>query len=330
MRQLPWIFERHFRSRKLLKTITLAIIVLLCIWMVTLQQTNISELKLAYASLLLPETNTTHSEQDPDAYFTTIRLLNYQLLHDKHTRTTHSIPFIILVAPGVLSWKLDQLAQEEALIAPVENLNVDWLKPGQERWKDVMIKLRLFELTDYNRILFLDADTFLFRPLDAIFHDPAAQPQMTLRNVAIEPDEAPLPESYLFATTSEVMHTTHSYPPVPMSYFNAGFFLMSPSLELFYYYISLLKAPGRFDTTYPEQNLLNYAHRQNGNMPWGRLSYSLNINLPHPEDVRKGVASVHAKLWTLGSELQPIEQELRNLWVKKKEEMAGFYGDGYR
>jgi len=329
MRYSSRIFQGPLRSVKLLQIFPIIVIVLLALHWFSPQKPEWVQktpgLKVAYATLLLPENNTESPEIEQDPYFLSIRLLNYQSQHDEATRTAFSIPFLVLVTSGVDKWKCDQLAQEGAVIVPVDRLDVNWIEPGHERWRDVMIKLRLFELVDYDRILFLDADTFLLKPLDGIFDDPAAQPRETLQQTKIKPDEAPLPANYVFATLAEVMHTTHSYPPVPMSYFNAGFFLLSPSFELFKYYISLFKLPGRFDTTYPEQNLLNYAHRQDGNMPWGRLFYGWNINLPHPNDIRKGVASVHAKLWTSGSELQPIEQELQNRWQAKKREMVEFY-----
>jgi alpha-N-acetylglucosamine transferase len=119
----------------------------------------------------------------------------------------------------------------------------------------------------------------------------------------------------------------HPYPPVPMGYSNAGFFVMSPSLELISYYLSLFNST-RFDTTYPEQNLLNYAHREDRNMPWGRLNYNWNINLPQTRDAQMGVASVHAKLWTKGNELQPVEPVLQGIWKAKREDMEMFYGFG--
>jgi len=209
----------------------------------------------------------------------------------------------------------------------VEKLGLEWMNPLNERWRDMMVKLRLFQLHEYDRILFLDSDTFLLGPLDGVFDDLAARPRETLDVAKIEPDEAPLPSTYLFSTLPEVLHKVHSYPPVTKPYFNAGFFLLSPSTELFNYYVSLLNLPGRFDSTYPEQNLLNYAHRENGNMPWGSLGYWWNICLPNMKDVEAGVVSVHSKLWTEGSELQPTEPELREIWQAVKKEMEIFYGD---
>ncbi|TVY47193.1 Uncharacterized protein LOCC1_G003431 [Lachnellula occidentalis] len=288
---------------------------------------NNTELKLAYATLLLPDTSSDPS-RSTDIYFLSTRILNYQLLHDPRTRTTRAIPFLVLVTPDIPPWKCEHLKREGATIVRVGKLDVDWIQPGHERWRDVMIKLRLFELLSYDRILFLDADTFLFKPLDGVFADPAAQIQQTLQQASIEPDEGPLPASYVFGTSSEVTTASHSYPPVPMGYFNAGFFVMSPSLQLFSYYLSLFNHTTRFDTTYPEQNLLNYAHREDRNMPWGRLNFSWNINLPLPRDVEMGVASVHAKLWTKGNELKPVEQELQDIWRVKREEMEIWTGFG--
>ncbi|TVY36255.1 Meiotically up-regulated protein [Lachnellula subtilissima] len=319
------------RSLKALYLLPLIAIILLCLRWFTPQLPNLiqknTEPKLAYATLLLPDTSSNPS-RNTDIYFLSTRILNYQLLHDKRTRTTRAIPFLVLVTSDIPPWKCDHLKREGATIVRVEKLDVDWIEPGHERWRNVMIKLRLFELLNYDRILFLDADTFLFKPLDGVFADPAAQTQQTLQQASIEPDEGPLPESYVFGTSSEVMTASHSYPPVPMGYFNAGFFVMSPSLKLFRYYLSLFSNTSRFDTTYPEQNLLNYAHREDRNMPWGRLNYPWNINLPLLRDVEMGVASVHAKLWTKGNKLAPIEQELQDIWRVKREEMEIWTGFG--
>jgi alpha-N-acetylglucosamine transferase len=279
-------------------------------------------LEFAYATLLVEDSGKANTD---DVYFRSIQLLNYQLQHDEKTRTRMSIPFLVLVTPGVHQWKRKQLSEEGATIVPVEKFDSNWITPGAPRWQDVMAKLRVFEFEDFDRILFLDADTFLFKPLDGVFKERVAHPRRTLHKTKFKADEGPLPDEYVFATTSEVTHVIHDYPPVPMSYFNAGFFLLAPSNKLLKYYKSLFRLKGRFDTTYPEQNLLNYAHRQDGNMPWGRLHHGWNIVLPNIDDVKAGVASVHAKLWTEGDPLKPIPKELQQIWQKKYKEMEEHY-----
>ncbi|KAH7412817.1 nucleotide-diphospho-sugar transferase [Cadophora sp. MPI-SDFR-AT-0126] len=282
----------------------------------------------AFATVLLPPPNNSNDSHDVDHYLTSTRMLNYQLKHDKNTRSRGDIPFLAVVAPDILPWKRKLLEREGATVIFAERISLgdEWIEPMTERWKDVMLKLRLFELIDYDKILFLDADTYLLKPLDRIFRDPAARPIRTgTSEKETRPDEASLPETYLFATGPEIMHTSHPWPPHPWPRFNAGFFLFQPSKELFKYYTSLLTLKDRFDSTYPEQNLLNYAHREWGNMPWARLKTGWNVNLPNMNDVRKGVKSVHAKLWMKGHELQPVPEELRRMWEKTKVEMESFY-----
>jgi alpha-N-acetylglucosamine transferase len=286
----------------------------------SLRKQTPSRERLAFATLLL-ETNSTGSE-----YLTSTRMLNYQLRYAKLTRFSRPIPFLVLVTHDVPAWKISQLESEGVTVIPVGKLGLTWMDPLHERWRDVMIKLRLFQLLEYDRILFLDADTFLLSSLEGVFDDPAAQPQKTLSVAKVEEDEVELPATYLFSTLPEALHKVHSYPAMTKPYFNAGFFMLAPSTALFNYYVSLLNIPGKFDSTYPEQNLLNYAHRENGNMPWGRLGYWWNINLPNMEDVEGGVKSVHSKLWAEGNVLQPTEPQLRERWRSVKEEMERFYG----
>jgi hypothetical protein len=47
--------------------------------------------------------------------------------------------------------------------------------------------------------------------------------------------------------------------------------MFAPSKEMFNYYTSFLNIKDSFDPRYPEQNLLNYAHRWGGPMPWKEL-----------------------------------------------------------
>jgi alpha-N-acetylglucosamine transferase len=105
-------------------------------------------------------------------------------------------------------------------------------------------------------------------------------------------------------------------------YGNAGFFVFTPSQTLFDYYLSLLGLPGRFDPGLMEQNLLNYAHRRHGNMPWRPLWYGLNVNWPTENDWQSGVRSFHAKYSDDDPGHDPF---LRAMWREQRAEMEGFY-----
>jgi alpha-N-acetylglucosamine transferase len=286
---------------------------------------------VAFATLLLPpdpsETNLTEAER----YFTSTRILNYQLQHSRSTRSQAKVPFLVLTTPDVPEYQSRQLAHEGATIIPVPLVHVpDWIKPLHSIWRSLMTKLRLFELTTYSRILFLDADTFVLHPMDGIFSDPTSFPIKTSHTLITNNNDAPLPSTYLLASLPEALHPIHEYPPIAWRNFNAGFFLCSPSTTLFSHYISLLNSTDSFDPTYAEQSLLNYAHREGGNMPWQRLggkNGEWNIDLPNMNDVRKGVRSVHAKLWWEGTELHQNEMELTRRWEDVRTEMENFYKD---
>jgi alpha-N-acetylglucosamine transferase len=224
-------------------------------------------------------------------------------------------------------WKRKKLEQEGATVLVVEKLGSNWLQPLADRWKDIMTKLRLWELVQYDRIIFLDADMLLLKPMDGIFNDPAAQDRKSLEKKTRSNLTSHLFQDYVFASHSEILHTSHPYPPQEWPCFNGGFFLMLPSLQMCHYLCSLLNIPERFDSTYMEQSLLNYAHRENGNIPWSRVAWKWNINLPNLKDVKEGEHSIHGKLWSPENELQPVDMELREMWQNASFEMERYYED---
>jgi alpha-N-acetylglucosamine transferase len=263
-------------------------------------------------------------DDEDDGYFLGTRVLAYQLLHSKSAGTNNSIPFLVICTTDVSKRKRDRLKKDGATIVLVEKLKADWVHAAVERWADVLAKLRLFQLTEYSKICFIDADTLVTKPLDGVFYDEATLTQPTLTQQAhIRDDEAALPRTYMFATHADTWGYDHPYPPNPdLKYLNCGFFVFTPSRPLFDYYISLLQLPGRFDPGFPEQNLLNYAHRREGNMPWKMLWYGWNVNWPTERDWRGGAASFHAKYWDGDPSNDPV---LKAVWREQRAEMQGFY-----
>lgn len=288
--------------------------------------------KVAFATFLAGNANAAKQSDEEsaaindadDGYFIGTRVLAYQLLHSKSAGTNNSIPFLVLCTRDVSKRKRDILKSDGATIVLVEKLDNGWVQQGNPRWQDVMTKLRLFQLVEYAKICFIDADMLVTAPLDGVFFDEATLTQATLPHPEqIKPDEAPLPRTYMFATHADYWGYDHAYPPPSdLSYLNCGFFVFTPSLTLFAYYESLLRLEGRFDPTFPEQNLLNYAHRQEGNMPWKPLWYGWNVNWPTEKDWRGGARSFHAKYWDGDPSHDPV---LKAIWREQRSEMEGFY-----
>jgi alpha-N-acetylglucosamine transferase len=136
----------------------------------------------------------------------------------------------------------------------------------------------------------------------------------------------------VLAAGSEVWDSTHTFPPTfddrkgglkGFGYFNAGFFLLKPSLAAFDYYTSLLDIKDSFDPKYMEQNLLNFAHRWDGPMPWKEIAYTWNLRCPNENDFEQGLVSMHEKWWT-----QPYiyDNEKVKQWLRAQRwEMKGWF-----
>lgn len=289
--------------------------------------------KVAFATFLAGNANPDAKVNDADSaaindeddgYFLGARVLAYQLLHSPDTGTNNSIPFLVVCTSDVSLRKRRRLTADGATVILVEKLSSDWVQPGSPRWRDVLAKLRLFELTAYSKICFIDADTLVTRRLDGVFYDEATLTQATLTNPSETlADEAALPRTYMLATHADYWGYDHPYPPDPTSnYLNCGFFVFAPSKQLFAYYMSLLQLPGRFDPGFPEQNLLNYAHRREGNMPWKPLWHGWNVNWPTERDWQQGAASFHAKYWDGDPSHDKV---LKSIWREQRAEMEGFY-----
>jgi alpha-N-acetylglucosamine transferase len=267
-------------------------------------------------------------DEDNDDYFTATRILTHQLLHANETRCHDAaIPFLVLVTSKVSEKKRRQLTLDGAIIVPVDDIPLRWwIKTGVTRWADQFTKLRLFEMIEYDRILFIDADTLITRPIDAIFDEPNIRtPYSTLlnRKKRIKSDEIGLlPAEYVFAARSDNALTgerDHPFPPLPTNVFSAGFWVAAPSLEMFNYLLSVMNHYRRFDPHTMEQSLLNYAFRRDAAMPWVELDYHWSATWPSVRDVEGGVATLHEKFWSTGP------GELREKWQDARRNMEAYY-----
>lgn len=283
--------------------------------------------KHAFATFLANDpSHQNDSAINDDKYFVATRILGYQLLHAPETRSRNDTPFIVLADKAVSEVKKDRLRQDGAIVWEAEPIDPKWIHTEVSTWQAVLAKLRLWELDQFERICFLDGDTVLTKPLDGVFDDPAAQSQSNKASpAAVRKDEGKQPHRYVLAGVPE-MNYQHHYPPTEegddfpnFGYLNAGFFVMEPSLALLDYYVSLTDVPGRFEPLLPEQNLLNYAHRPEGNMPWQHLDTSWNMHYPTVQDLEGGVASLHEKWWA------PVFPDLGPYLESWRWRMEGFY-----
>lgn len=295
-------------------------------------------------------------QKKEDRYFVACRLLTYQLLHAEETRirddARERIDFVVTVTPAVEAWKREQLERDGAKVVEVEDIPLRWwVRTGVARWRDQFTKLRVLLWTQYARVLFVDADTLLLRPIDRIFEDPGSVIPARTDFAHRKGDEADLPAEYVFLASPDHEFTGKRDHPVPPSEasttgsLSAGFWLAAPSPELYTYLMSVLSLYRRFDPRTMEQSLLNYAFRRcdaspaareataecpgaarPGPMPWRELDWRWSSTWPSFADVESGVVSLHEKFWKAGP------KGLRAVWkgwrARMEDEMGKTYPQG--
>ncbi|KAI9698102.1 MAG: hypothetical protein M1820_007610 [Bogoriella megaspora] len=356
------------------------------------------EEKLAYATYL------TGTEAEPedlwDKYLVGVRMLGYQIMHNPSTRTKRNIPFIVMVTDEVPEIKRQRLQDDGFKVIPIEHIPMpSWIDPLFDRWSDVMTKLRLWELTEFSRIAFLDGDVVLRKNIDDVFDIPESQWHETLAEGEeapqdnpypqkkfswlsrtnesksseskdgkseskelkkpaasrtrrskseedtedeeedilapdyVAPSLPPIPTKYCLAGNSE-MKQQHSTPPKLPSdfvgedtqFFNAGFMVLGPSKEMFDYYMAYIHTPHIFESRFPEQGMLQHAHRRSSRMPWQFWGTEWNAIFPNANDLglgeAEGARTEHMKWWL------PREWKNRNAtewFLAWRYKMEGFY-----
>jgi alpha-N-acetylglucosamine transferase len=229
-----------------------------------------------------------------------------------------------MVTEEVPQYQRDRFAKDGAQVVLVEDVPLKWwTRTRVTEWKDHFTKLRLLEMMQYDRILYIDAVALLTRRIDGIFDEPMVRhPAETKfdRLPQIRGDEAPLPANYMFAARSDnglAGKMKHPFPPSKTKAFNAGFWVVAPSEELFRYLMSVMEHLLRFDLHEMEQSLLNYALRREGAMPWAELDYRWNADYVNMKDYEGGVVALHEKLWKTGPDHL---KDLWKSWKMRKEE----------
>jgi len=152
-----------------------------------------------------------------------------------------------------------------------------------ERWGHMATKLRLWELTQYKRVLYLDADTVLTGPVSHTF---------------------------------ETVTTFGAEAPKYHSHFNAGVLLLSPSRDVFEQLLALGRQPhqSRFgnliDCT--EQGLLNtYFNGEKGRevtkLPIGRADVKADWTSDAAPFAVHWITHVCPKPWRVADAAEPLE-----------------------
>ncbi len=283
--------------------------------------------KYAFAVLLSPNFKPEVDQKDTteDDYFLGTRVLNYQLRHSKKTRFSDpNVPLLVLTPETVSDNKRKILAKEGATIVPIEAIKREWIVPPLRQWEYMMSKLWLWSFTEFDRILYLDADIFLVDSLDGVFDDAGAQEYSTDYNKTSPEEARLLPPTYSIGGVLDGVSGDRDHPAYA-DYMNGGFFMIKPDITMFNYYMHYVDTPDSFSLSMLEQNLMNQLHRGDGPMPWQRLDKHWDTSCPTPYDIENGWKTLHGKYWALHAEPCDIDPYVGRLWYQTYGEMEAFY-----
>lgn len=293
-----------------------------------------NEPKYAFVTFLEADTGTNRGDKghgmnpdDEDIYFVATRVLGYQLMHQPETRTNTSIPYVVVASKEVSQSKRARLEKDGAKVVVVDSIDdPEWLNTKRQ-YQGVMTKLRVFQQTEYEKVLYMDTDMLLTRRMDAIFEDEGAKIQHPKNDKDDKKETAPLPSSFVLAGQAQQTDRIHRYPPdFSLEWMCSGFMVFKPSQEIFQYYTSIMERKDSFDPMFPDQNLLNYAHRWDGPMPWTNVYYKWTSTYPTIKEYAMGAAALHEKYWMEGNRSEEEGQDvLGRMWLDVKRDMEEFY-----
>ena len=281
--------------------------------------------KEAYVTLLSPQKPHPWTVGEIDYYFEACKVQAHRLLRNVTTRDPHNRPYIILATPDVYSKQIEILEAHGAIVRrvpiiepPEGTVNLDLTNP---RYRDQFTKLHVWNMTEYDRIAYFDADTLAIRPMHSIFDT-----RTKMRKG----------EEWLFAAVYDSGDSRsdgqRNKPGLQDTgrrkdnQLNAGVFLLSPTETQRDYVWNMMRHPPQRDfSVFMEQDFLRWAYRDGGPYPWIRLSHLYNTQWCREWDLDTAYV-LHDKLWGRHG------SELRGVWYQAWGEMVGWdvarYSDG--
>jgi len=276
-------------------------------------------------TLLSPPRPHPASNRRIDWEFEATRLLAYRLLHKPSTKDRHQRRFVVLTTSDVPQEQIDTLRADGAEIRSIKALEAARTrkvsaKPEPQKQeppklairesRNEFTKLHLWNMTQYSKILYLEPDILVIRPLSDFF------------NIGFSKDI--YGTSYLFAAKPENQSSVSTKSnAVENGNFSTSVFLLHPSVQHALYVNAIYRHSIHADTpsNMTETSLLHYAYRRDGPYPWQLIDPKYISEKPMLEDMTDGFA-LQGKFWEEGDHVNP---DLRRFWYFAWGEMKGYY-----
>ncbi|KAA8564192.1 hypothetical protein EYC84_011139 [Monilinia fructicola] len=253
-----------------------------------------------------------------------VQSLIYRVLWRPSSKT-QSYPFIAFVASHVTQEQRQLLAGAGAIVRELDP--IDWnpspkdLVSGQDvpilgRWRDTFSKLHMWSQTDFDRILFLDADAFPLENIDAMFDLAVPKSCNALQQDADDffPDGSPSchGEAFIFAGVPQNSDAALEI--------NVGAMVFTPSQLLYRRFLQNYRKYAMYNTKMADQAFFAWQFKTDGAFPATPLERRWGGFFPR-EDDRGKLKVVHEKLWASKGWL--LEE-----WMDGWTEMLEWYDGG--
>ncbi|KAF5839426.1 nucleotide-diphospho-sugar transferase [Dunaliella salina] len=250
-----------------------------------------------------------HDADMVDWYFVSARYLLYRLMKHELTKTKQPRDFLVLITSGISDWKRETLEKDGAKLVEVPpdvlkqllQPESSWLT-SEKRWKYNFAKLHAWNLIQYERIAYIDADVWVRANMDGMFS---------------------YVTNFPFAAVRDLEHNIFLGLRTLSEGFNAGLFALQPSQEVFKHMVSLINNVDKYKIHNMEQGFLNYYYGVSWNeipreYSGNHLGQALELNYSR---------SAHEKMWTkLGS--CGGQGEMALVWLKELlADMPEYQGD---
>lgn len=245
---------------------------------------------------------------------------------------TDKYPFIAFVAEHVTPEQRQLLAGAGAIVRELKGL--DWNPPssniGDEngngigngekkifgRWKDTFSKLHMWAQTDFDRILFLDADAFPLANCDEMFELVSPRPCNAL---AQEPSDF-LANGEASCKGEEFIFSGVEQNPGLSTEINVGAMVFTPSQLMYERFLQNYQKYEAYNTKMADQAFFAWQFKSDGAFPVMALERKWGGFFPQDED-RGRLMVVHEKIWA-------EEGWLGEEWEEGWSEMLGWFDGG--
>lgn len=230
-------------------------------------------------------------------------------------------PLVVMLTENIGASDRQTLEKQGCLLRDVQPISPDSALQqhyANARFSEVWTKLAAWTLTEFERVVFLDADMLVTQNMDELFDVVLADDEIAACHACrCNPNKIPsypkswMPENCFYSYCRGVHHTES--PAEVDNYLNGGFLVLRPDDTVFADMVQQLSAVDDLSRyLFAEQDFLNdYYHER-----WKPLPYIYNA--------LKTLPFQHASFWDL-SEVKNIHYIIDKPWEKALDKQDRYY-----